>query len=478
MSHDTSPCLSHPSIKRVRAHVHELINKNVDLSTIRLVVQWSPATFGTRTWVGQVVDADVEHLNLHFFAELKGAVTDGSLDFHTKLPADQAVFALSDLADDAIVYTTIIVFQDDREVDGFSGHVADGKFRIDNARWFRAKVDNGKGAWAPFTISNDIQTPSEVSRTATPLSSPTAHPADPRHLPPAGDLVTRQDLRQELQRFALAPDVHTLKGCITVTRQELETLIGDLGAHVEEKFRTLEDRVDVLEADNALLQQQLAARSRAQPTVHSVASSREPSQAIALPEVSDASSYPLSRSSSAGHVIALQLNEILAKSQNSKSKEVKVGLQDLHKRLTAAWDERNNIITAILEDAEARGEQPSQLAIDKPDEKLAGVVLAFLALCDSAFKSSNAKEPNDMMFTVTKRALDTQAQSQKSPHAQDVASFLDQIQTKASEYANTVRGSNAASAAQREAAKPTSPKKGGKPAPTGGKKPGNEGGLQ
>jgi hypothetical protein len=247
-------------------------------------------------------------------------------------------------------------------------------------------------------------------------------------------------------------------------------------------------RLEHVEAENTLMKQQLSARNNAAPVYHNVSASRETSQAAVLPEVTDASSYPLSASSSAGHLIAQQLSSKLKESLTSKSPEVKSELNALHARLLTARDERNRVVSAIMAEAERRGDfdEQTQVSIDKEDETLQLFVLTFYTMCSAAFGSSNPQEPNNFITGEANRVLNDHKAAQKGALAQDVTSFLAQLTTRASERANIVRGANAASAAQREAAgtKP-SPKKGprnnaggGGAGNAGGKKPGNAGGTE
>ena len=179
MSKDTSKnCISRAAMTNLRSHVQHLLNNDVPPSHIRFIVQWCrvSATHG-RTWIGQLEDADVDHLNVYYFAELIDK-NPSALDSVLKLPADQVSYTTEfsrGNADD-VVYTTIIVLIDDRDKEAFSSDIRECIFPKEQARWFRGTLDES-GVAAPFTLAAGILTPAELSRESSRSSSPVASTA-------------------------------------------------------------------------------------------------------------------------------------------------------------------------------------------------------------------------------------------------------------------------------------------------------------
>ena len=172
MSKDTSKnCISRAAMTNLRSHVQHHLNNDVPPSHIRFIVQWCrvSATHG-RTWIGQLEDADVDHLNVYYFAELIDK-NPSALDSVLKLPADQVSYTteLSRGNADDVVYTTIIVLIDDRDKAAFSSDIGECihapttalhlqphcvVFYRNRARWFLSphllSLDRGKGVGTSF----------------------------------------------------------------------------------------------------------------------------------------------------------------------------------------------------------------------------------------------------------------------------------------------------------------------------------------
>jgi hypothetical protein len=497
MSKDTpKTCISRSAMTHLRSHVQQLLNQDVPPSHIRFIVQWCRVSAPNgRTWIGQLVDADVDHLNVYYFAELSDKHT-ASLDSVLKLPADQVSYTTELMrgnADD-VVYTTIIVLVDDRDQEAFSDDVGECTFPKEQALWFRGTLAE-TGVAAPFTLAAGILTPSQLSRETSRSSSPVASPAH-GGFPPPSDLVTRTQLQTELKRYAIDFEFReftiSIKARIDKAADDISQRLDSVDSELASEIVALKQRCvqaehgleeargkhKDLEAEIKLMKQQLAGLLRdkqQRAPVFSVESSRAPSAAAEglLPEMHEAPTFPTSRTSFLGASLVGLINKKMEEACSKKDAKVKQAFTDLRNDFFKQWDKRNAVVVTIRAEAERRGgmDDASQTSIDEQDEMLQQYVLAFHSMIRACDSDRDASQPNSTIFAAAKKlASDSTA---TDPHSQDVTSFLELVTARAVQHAQTQKAADSV----KKMTQPADGGGGGSPKKQG-KKSGNDGGKQ